>query len=224
MNASIQLASTRLRQQYAQLDQVAQNQANGSTPGYVARDSGFRQGEFSSWLRQREGAVADTGRSLDVALPDGAYMKVDTNDGARLTRRGDLRLNSQRQLVVGQGFPVLGESGSPIVVDDANPVIGKDGSVFSQGRLIDKIARVRVDDIRNLDGEGTLILPGAGQNYSGDNREISTGVLESSNVDVVEEQTNVVALMHRATVFSECMKTIDKVNDKAISELSRGRS
>ena len=192
MNASLQLASTRLRQQYAQLDQVAQNQANSSTPGYVARDSGYRNGEFASWLRQREGAVAETGRNLDISLPEGAYLKVDSNDGPRLTRRGDLRVNEQRQLVVGQGFPVLGESGQPIVVDDASPYISKDGSVFSQGRLIDKIARTYVDDIRSLDGEGTLILPG-GQAYTADNREITTGVLEASNVDVVEEQTNVVA-------------------------------
>ena len=223
MNASLQLASTRLRQQYAQLDQVAQNQANSSTPGYVARDSGYRNGEFASWLRQREGAVADTGRNLDVALPEGAYFKIDSNDGPRLTRRGDLRVNERRQLVVGQGFPVLGESGSPIVVDDSSPYIGKDGSVFSQGRLIDKIARVHIDDIRSLEGEGTLIRPGA-EVYAPDSRELTTGVLEASNVDIVEEQTNVVALMHRATIFSECMKTIDKVNDKAISELSRGRS
>lgn len=224
MNASLQLASTRLRQQYAQLDQVAQNQANSSTPGYVARDSGYRNGEFASWLRQREGGVSDTGRNLDIAIPEGAYLKVDSNDGPRFTRRGDLRLNEQRQLVVGQGFPVLGESGAPIVVDDANPYISKDGSVYSQGRLIDKIARTHIDDIRSLEGEGTLILPASGQAYTTDTREINTGALEASNVDVVEEQTNVVALMHRATIFSECMKTIDKVNDKAISELSRGRS
>lgn len=224
MNASLQLASHRLRQQYAQLDQVAQNQANNSTPGYVARDSGYRNGEFASWMRLREGAVADTGRSLDVALPEGAYFKVDTNDGPRFTRRGDLRLNDQRQLVVGQGFPVLGESGQPIVVDDADPIINKDGSVISQGRLVDKIARIHIDDIRFMQGEGTLIRPEQNQTFTADNREITTGVLEGSNVDAVEEQTNVVALMHRATIFSECMKTIDKVNDKAISELARGRS
>ena len=224
MNASLQLASRRLRQQYAQLDQVAQNQANNSTPGYVARDSGYRNGEFASWMRLREGAVADTGRSLDVALPEGAYFKVDTNDGPRFTRRGDLRLNDQRQLVVGQGFPVLGESGQPIVVDDADPIINKDGSVISQGRLVDKIARIHIDDIRFMEGEGTLIRPEQNQTFTADNREITTGVLEASNVDAVEEQTNVVALMHRATIFSECMKTIDKVNDKAISELARGRS
>lgn len=224
MNASLQLASTRLRHQYAQLDRVAQNQANNSTPGYVARDSGYRNGEFSTWLRQREGAVADTSRGLDLALQEGAYLKVQTNDGVRFTRRGDLRINEQRQLVVGQGFPILGESGSPILVDDANPIITKDGSVLSQGRLVDKIARVHIDDVRFMDGEGTLIHPDQAQNYSADVREINTGVLEASNVDAVEEQTNMVALMHRATVFSECMKTIDKVNDKAISELSRGRS
>jgi flagellar basal-body rod protein FlgF len=224
MNASLQLASTRLRQQYAQLDQVAQNQANNSTPGYVARDSGYRNGEFASWMRLREGAISDTGRSLDVSLPEGAYLKVETNDGARFTRRGDLRLNDQRQLVVGQGFPVLGESGQPIVVEDGNPLISKDGSVLSQGRLVDKIARTHIDDIRFMEGEGTLIRPEQNQTFAADNREITTGVLESSNVDAVEEQTNVVALMHRASIFSECMKTIDKVNDKAISELARGRS
>ncbi|MBS2038441.1 flagellar hook basal-body protein [bacterium] len=224
MNPSLQLASTRLRHQYAQLDQVAQNQANNTTPGYVARDSGYRNGEFATWLRQRQGAVADTSRGMDLALQEGAYLKVETNDGVRFTRRGDLRLNDQRQLVVGQGFPVLGESGSPIVVDDPNPLITKDGSVISQGRLVDKIARVHLEDIRFMDGEGTLIHPDQTQNYSADAREINTGVLEASNVDAVEEQTNVVALMHRASVFSECMKTIDKVNDKAISELSRGRS
>ncbi|MFN8613339.1 MAG: flagellar basal body rod C-terminal domain-containing protein [Vulcanimicrobiota bacterium] len=224
MNASMQLASTRLRQQYAQLDQVAQNQANNSTPGYIARDTGYRGGEFSTWLRQREGAIADTNRGLDVALPEGAYLKVESNDGIRLSRRGDLRLNEQRQLVVGQGFPILGESGNPIQVDDANPIITKDGSVISQGRLVDKIARVHLDDIRFLTGEGTLLKPDQGQNLTADTREINTGVLEASNVDAVEEQTNVVALMHRATIFSECMKTLDKVNDKAISELSRGRS
>lgn len=220
MNDSFLLSSIRLRHQFQSLDYLANNQANVSSPGFVARDSGYRQGTFSSWMRERSGPVSTTERPLDVALPAGSYLQVQTPQGVRLTRRGDIRLNDQNQLIVGEGMPVLGESGSPVVVSGSNLSIAADGSVWDAGKAVDKLARVQV---ATVEGQGSWLQPAAGETLTPDRRDLTVGALESSNVDVVEEQANLVALLRRAQALGQVMQLQDQTMDKAIREIGRGR-
>jgi len=220
MNESFQLASSRLRHQYQHLDYLAHNQANLTTPGFMARDSGFRQGEFSSWLRERRGCVATTERPLDVVLPEQAYLQIETSQGTRLTRRGDLRVDAQNRLVVGMDWPVLSESGSPIVVSGGDPRVSSDGTVSAGSQVVGRLARVTTEWV---DGQGSWLVPGAGLTTRPDTRPLRVSQLESSNVEAAEEQATLVSLIQRTKALGELVQTQDQVLEKAIREIGRGR-
>ncbi|MBT9588585.1 hypothetical protein IV102_34930 [bacterium] len=214
------MASSRLSHQYQHLDYLAHNQANLTTPGFMARDSGYRQGEFSSWLRERGGSVAATDNPLDVALPERAYLQIETAQGTRLTRRGDLRLDEQNRLVVGMGWPVLSDSGNPIVVPAGRPRVTADGTVFDGGQAVGRMARVTTDSV---DGQGSWLVPGQGLSTRPDTRDLLVSQLESSNVETAEEQSVLVNLIQRTKVLGELVQTQDQILEKAIREIGRGR-
>src|SRR6185312_11727364 len=136
-----------------QMDVVANNLANASTPAfkgeemlfsqYLVRPSGQRSPiafvQDAGTVRDlREGPITQTGNPLDLAISGQGYFAVQTPLGVRYTRNGHFQLDSQGQIVTSQGYPVLTNSGQPLVVPanthgitvatDGTVSVGQDGS------------------------------------------------------------------------------------------------
>ena len=215
-------AFVRLGEQYNHLDQVAQNQANISTPGFRGADGGVRQGQFAQWLKNQHGQISHTGRASDVVLAPDAYLQVRTaDDVTRYTRRGDLRVDEQRRLVTGGGDPVLDDAGSPIVLPPGALHINTDGTVMSGSKAVAKLGRFKMDQVQEL--TGTLFTP-AGTEPTPDTQPLAVGELESSNVDVAVEQTRLIAINNRTRIYSQVIQTLDGTLDKAIQQLGNGHA
>lgn len=220
MQTSFQLASQRLQEQYWCLNHLSHNQANADTPGFRATDTGYRQGSFASWLRQREGSLKTTGGPTDLSLHPGTYLQVQSREATAYTRRGDLRLNANQQLVVGLDDLVLDNAGKPITIHEGPVGLTSDGTVLAAGKPVAKLGLYRMDEV---EGDGNRFQPKAGTQTVPDDRGIRPGELESGNVDTAEEQANLVALLERARVFGELTRIHDQTQEKAIRELARGR-
>src|SRR6185437_11408288 len=103
-----------------QMDVVANNLANASTPAFKGEEMLFSQYlvqprggsplafvEDSGTVRDlRQGPIAKTGNPLDLAIAGQGYFAVQTPLGARYTRNGHFQLDSQGQIVTSQGYPV----------------------------------------------------------------------------------------------------------------------
>ena len=216
MLEGIRLASDRLSQQYHRLDILSQNVANQHTPGYQATDTGQRQGEFATWMRRTAGPVSTTGRDLDVAMPEGVFLAVQTPIGTRYTRRGDLRVDGQQQLVTGAGNPVLDEGGKPIKVD--GPVrVAENGDVEVRGTKVATLGRYRLQGISE-DG-GSLFSPARGTAATPDKSTLHTAQLEGANVSEAQEQTTLVELLRRAEALSQAMQVQDQTLGQAFKDL-----
>jgi flagellar basal-body rod protein FlgF len=170
-------------------------------PGYatrvnaVAGDAGT---DFSS------GVMQSTGRDLDIAVNGNGFIAVQGSDGKEAyTRAGDLRLTPNGAVTTASGLPVLSESG-PLNIPPSTVVsIGSDGtvSVVPQGSA--PFAVTQVDRIKlvnppttNLEkgDDGLLRLKSGGKAKTDESVSITSGMLESSNVNAAQSLISMIEL------------------------------
>jgi flagellar basal-body rod protein FlgF len=201
--ASISALRTAMSRQSA----TANNLANANTVGFRAdisaaqtlwqRGAGLQSRALSSEetlsADMREGAVSQTGRSLDVALQKDALLSVQADNGEEAyTRRGDLKITETGLLINGDGAPVLGEGG-PITVPPHDSI-----SIDAQGRIsivpeggdpktpqdLDRLKLVSPagsNIVKALDG--LFRVKGGGALPSDPDAKLVSGALEGSNVN-----------------------------------------
>ena len=128
--------------QTRRLDIIANNIANVDTVGFK-RDLAVMQSRYSEAVERglaspgaaattdigggvqfrqsvtdfSPGPLRKTDNPTDVALQGDGFFVVRKGQEQLLTRAGNFRLTSSGELVTQQGYPVLGEDGSPITVD-----------------------------------------------------------------------------------------------------------
>src|SRR6202034_1142445 len=153
-----------------ELDTIANNLANASTPGFRAEQDVFSEvlanasdpsgsplvkamnsfGILSgTTLDQNQGALQKTGNDLDVAIEGRGYFEVETKDGTMYTRNGGFQISAHRQLVTGQGDAVMGEGGA-ITMPPGEVSISPDGTISSKGAVVGKIKVVEFPDSTQL--------------------------------------------------------------------------
>ena len=114
-----------------ELDVVANNIANLNTTGFKGDGAVFeeflsptaRAGQLSgadarvsfvqdraTWHDLSQGAVQQTGNTLDVAIDGQGFLAVQTPRGERYTRNGAMQVNATGQLVTSEGYQVFSTS------------------------------------------------------------------------------------------------------------------
>ncbi len=83
------------------------------------------------------GPLEPTGRPTDLAIEGDAFFTVLKGDDVMLTRAGNFLMRETGELVTGQGYPVLDDSGAPVQLDPSLPYqITDDGMIQQAGGLI----------------------------------------------------------------------------------------
>lgn len=178
----------------------------------------------------RQGALQNTGRSLDIAINGDGWIAVQAADGSEAyTRRGDLRINTAGLLENGAGELVLGNAG-PIAIPPADKIeIGDDGtiSIIPLGQsantlaVIDRIRLVNPDTAELTKGEDGLFRLRDGSPAVPDAAvRVTSGMLETSNVNGAEA---LVKMIEHARSYETYIKLISsaKQNDEASTRLLR---
>jgi flagellar basal-body rod protein FlgF len=187
----------------------------------VASDSGT---DFSS------GVLQSTGRQTDVAVNGKGYIAVQGLDGKEAyTRAGDLRINADGSVTTASGLPVLTEQG-PLNIPPATQVtIGSDGtvSIVPLGSAPD--ANTQTDVIKlvnppqqNLQkgADGLLRLKDGGKAPTDPSVTITSGVLESSNVNAAQSLINMIELQRQYELQVKSMNSADQNEQTAEQMLS----
>jgi flagellar basal-body rod protein FlgF len=170
-------------------------------PGYatrvnaVAGDAGT---DFSS------GVMQDTGRDLDIAVNGNGFIAVQGTDGTEAyTRAGDLRVTPNGAVTTVSGLPVLTESGPLNIPPSTNVTIGSDGtvSVVPQGSApfavtqVDRIKLVNPPTATLQKGDdGLFRLKTGGKAKADDSVSVTSGMLESSNVNAAQSLISMIEL------------------------------
>jgi flagellar basal-body rod protein FlgF len=220
------------------------NLANASTTGFRADLSAFQSRPvvgpgFASRVYATNattgwdttsGAQLATGKDLDISLQGDGFIAVQAPDGSEAyTRAGDMRVDANGLLTNGAGHLVLGDSGPITVPPSTSMGIAPDGTIsivpLGQGpETTANVARIKLvnPDPRNVErGEDGLFRQRDGTDAPADAAvRISSGMLESSNVNVADAMVNMIELARHFDLQVKAMRTAED-NGAAAAQLLR---
>lgn len=212
MDTSTYIALSGQDARQREMDLLANNIANMSTPGFKGEQMMFHEylseppggGQSSSYVSivgaardMSEGPLTHTGNPLDIALNGAGFLTVAMPNGtSEYTRDGHLQLDSQGELATSTGLVVQSEAGSPIVIPTGTgPItIGKDGTVSTEtGGTIGKIGVVNFADPQQMleDQGGLYTTTQATQPAT--NTTVEQGTIEESNIQPIVEMTKLMS-------------------------------
>jgi flagellar basal-body rod protein FlgF len=227
MDRGLYIAASGMLAEQIRQDQIANDLANASTPGYKAdRTSQHTFGALllansatgatvgtQSTAVQVDRIVTDfspapareTGEPLDFAISGDGFFAVQTAKGVRYTRNGEFSSDAQGRLVTAMGDPVLGRNNQPVK-------IGADGRV--DPRNLNVVLLNNPEKVGNNYITGT---PGAvaGQ-VAG---SVRAGALEGSGADANQAMVDMIASMRAYEAGQKVIHTIDETLGKAASSV-----
>ncbi len=176
------------------------------------------------------GVFKETGGTLDLALDNDGFFKVQTPDGPRYTRNGSFRLNTAFQLVNQNGNQVLDRENNPIVIDapGAEIVIDGGGNISAGtgiGNLpIGNIKLVRFENEKSLEkmGDGLYRHIESEENeLEPTDTKMHQGYLEGSNVSTVTEMTEMISTLRMFETYQKMIQSIDSMDDQSVNTIGR---
>lgn len=220
MERGLYIAASGMLSEMVRQDQIANDLANASTPGYKADRS--TQSSFGDMLLansvtgQTVGPLGlgsqidtvttdvtaaparETGEPLDFAVVGDGWFGVQTPQGTRYTRNGQFGVSAQGTLVDSMGNEVLGRGGGPVRV-------GADGRPDPQ--------QLGLFNVTNPQKVGDSYVTGAaGGQAAGTVRQ---GALEGSNADPSRSMVDMIASFRAFESGQRVIRTIDETLAKA---------
>ena len=176
------------------------------------------------------GALLSTGRDLDIAVNGQGWIAVQGPDGKEAyTRAGNLQVDATGNLLTATGEPVLGDGGPINIPPYSSIFFARDGSIsiVAQGQAPDTTATVdRIKLVNPADADiqrsddGLFRMKNGSAAEPDANVQISSGTLESSNVNTAEAMVNMIELSRQFEMQVKAIRTAEE-NGSAASQLLR---
>jgi len=225
MERGLYIAASGMVAEQMRQDQIANDLANASTPGYKA--DRVTQRAFADLLLtntvtgQTIGGLTtgvgidrmvtdlapqplrDTGEPLDMAIAGDGFFGVQTPQGVRYTRNGQFTEAANGTLTDQLGNAVLGRSGQPLKV-------GADGHVSA--------ADVGVFALANVAKQGDNLFTGSAAGQA--TGTVRTGALEGSGVDPARTMVDMIASFRAFEAGQRAIQTIDDTLHKTATQVA----
>lgn len=225
MERGLYIAASGMVAEQMRQDQIANDLANASTPGYKADRvtqrafadlllSNTATGQSIGGLTTGVAAdrmvtdtspqpVRDTGEPLDLAIVGDGWFGVQTPQGTRYTRNGQFTAAADGTLTDQLGNAVLGSNGQPVKLDRAGHVNATDVGVFALG------SPAKQGD--------NLFTGSAGGQATG---TVRTGALEGSGVDPARTMVDMIASFRAFEAGQRVIQTIDESLHKTATQVA----
>ncbi|HVT99292.1 MAG TPA: flagellar hook basal-body protein [Acidobacteriaceae bacterium] len=221
------------------LDLAAGNLANAGTAGYRAERDYFRSAILGpdslgsqlnttvnafgilggSRLDFGQGALTPTGNPLDLAIEGDGFFAIQTQQGIRYTRDGQLQRAQDGTLTTQAGEPLLDGKKQPIRVPAGSIAVGSDGAVSVNGAIAGKLALFTFSTPQDLAAEGAnRYVAVSGAQPSAGSGAIHQGALEASNQDVIQGSLQLVLMQRQAEMMEKAVSIFSNDLDKAASQ------
>jgi flagellar basal-body rod protein FlgF len=223
MDRGLYIAASGMLAEQIRQDQIANDLANASTPGYKADRTSQRS--FNDLLLSSSATGApvgpqstavqvdrivtdfsgrplrETGEPLDFAIQGDGFFAVQTAQGTRYTRNGQFTLDAQGRLVTAAGDAVLDASGRPITATDEK---------------VDP-RRIGVFNVTNPRKQGDSLIAGTAAGAGAGT--VRSGGLESSGADPARSMVDMIASMRAFEAGQKVIQAIDDTLGKAASQV-----
>jgi flagellar basal-body rod protein FlgF len=170
-------------------------------PGYATRVNAVAGDAGTDYSM---GVMQSTSRNLDIAVNGKGFIAVRGNDGKEAyTRAGDLRVSPTGAVTTASGLAVLTGSGPLVIPPSTQVTIGGDGtvSVVPQGSApfaVTQVDRIKLVNPKTTDlqkgDDGLLRLKAGGTAKADDTVSVTSGMLESSNVNAAQSLISMIEL------------------------------
>ena len=208
-------------------DAVSHNIANSNTAGFKKRLSSFSaklqnitEENFSplagsiDWettIDFSQGPLKKTGRPLDVAMEGNGLLVLESPDGMLYTRNGSLQINILGQLTDMNGHLISGKNGPitiPRSISDSDIQIDGSGTVRAGQTELGQLQIVEFESIDQLNAAGNNCFRGPEDVdfESAKNTHVRQGYREDSNVQAVQELTNLLTISRLFEVNTDFLK------------------
>ena len=223
MDRGLYIAASGMLAEQIRQEQIANDLANASTPGYKSDRTAQRTFGDLLLANSANGAVVgrqstavqvdeietdfsarpsrDTGEPLDFAITGEGFFAVQTAQGVRYTRNGQFALDPQGRLVTAQGAAVLDASGRPITAVD--------GKVDAR--------RLGVVSLTNPRKDGDSLVAGTPAGAAAGT--VRAGALESSGADAARAMVDMIASMRAFEAGQKVIQAIDDTLGQASSKV-----
>lgn len=224
MDVGLDIAATGMLAEQVRQDQLANDLANASTPGYKA-DESTQQSFGEILLANTEGGpsvgainegvslgktytnmtpapLQETGEPLDFAIVGSGFFAVKTEQGVRYTRDGQFTTSAQGVLTDAAGDPVLSQAGAEIKVSATGTVAASALGVF---------------EVPNAAKQGENLFTGtAGGKASG---TVKQGALEGSGVDAANVMVEMITSLRSFQSGQQAIQAIGQTLQEAASQV-----
>jgi len=167
-----------------------------------------------------QGGMQSTGRPLDVAIDGQGFLKVQKNNEILYTRSGHLMLDETGMVKTEDGYTVLGTGDAPMIIDTSTGsdiVIAESGEISVSGVQADgKLQVFAIADQSKLvkAGHSTYTLEPGTAAQPLENYRVLQGNLESSNVNMMEEMTAMIAVQRSFEAHNKVLESYSKLGER----------
>lgn len=202
-----------------------------SSENYIERpighmSLGVKIGEI--YTDYNQGSLRETGNTYDLAIEGNGFFEMSVFDRegtehTRYTRAGQFTITQDGYIVDVDGNHLISEGGYlQVPVDAANVVIAADGTVYADGAEIDKIVLTDFEDYNYLKKVGnTMYEPVEGAVASEVNSNMRQGYTEQSNVNVVSEMVNMIAITRAYEAGQKVIQSIDSTLEQTTTSVGK---
>ncbi len=242
MLQSLYTASSGLKIQQQNIDQIANNISNINTTGFKASRMDFKEAIYQAMKEgennlQRghgalidatvrlfvQGTIVDTGRTLDLAINGNGFFAVDGSNGEVLFTRDGIfdvtELNGNQYLVTKDGNFVLDANFERITVNCAPEEIkiNSMGEISANGEVVATLGLFEFSNVNGLEAAGSnkyVATANSGEPIAS-NSTVKQGAYEASSVDMATEITRLIKAQKAYSVISRVISTSDEMQSMA---------
>lgn len=192
-----------------------------------------------------QGTLIPTQNPLDVALKGDGFLEVLTPTGVRFTRKGNLSLSREGELVTDQGFKVLSalnaseeslrdpasinsfpkpEERILRVPTNMKLTISNEGEVLTRNGVVGKLSVIEFKDNHALRKEGNSLYLTPDENNvvrTDIKTVVHQGFLEGSNVNAIEEMSELIKAHRHFESIQKAINAYDSISGKAANDIGK---
>lgn len=187
---------------------------------------GVKIGEI--YTDYNQSSLRESGNTYDLAMDGSGFFSVNVTNSAgetstKYTRAGNFHITKDGYIVDVDGNHLQGESGDlQVPVDAGDVLVDEDGSVYADGVLIDRLIIKDFEDYSYLKKLGNLFYqPEEGYQEKEAEGAVRQGYAEQSNVNVVSEMVNMIAITRAYEAGQKVIKTVDSTLEQAVLSLGK---
>jgi flagellar basal-body rod protein FlgF len=224
MDLGLYIASTGMVAEQVRQEQLSNDLANASTPGYKPDESpqhnfgavlmantldGTEVGSVAqgvavgrSFTNMDSAAVQETGEPLDFAIQGTGFFAVKTAAGVRYTRDGQFTASAQGLLTDASGNPVLNQAGAPIKVGAGGAVPAGEVGIF---------------EVPGAVKQGENLFTGAATGTP--TGTVRSGALEGSGIDAAKTMVQMIDELRNFQSGQQAIQTIAQTLQTASTQV-----